>query len=70
MKIIITAEGEHQTENLILTDEEINNDNFVEVVVGKDTLLVPIEELYAAAGMFYELRRRRLEQESIIGTEE
>jgi len=46
-------------ETLILTNEDMNNDNFVDIgFSGKELQTVPIEELYSAVKAFYERRIR------------
>ena len=64
MKITIITDGEDKELELVLTDEELNNDNFVDLVIDNATAQVPIEELYSAVKAFYEMHCRRLEQDA------
>ena len=68
-------------DTLMLSDESIDNDNFVELwtetfeddvddEIASDPILVDIEQLYAAVGAFVEKRRMRIERESEIEFQE
>lgn len=66
MKITINCDDD----TLILTDENLDNDNFVTLLVkreGEDTGLdVSVDELLVAVQAFSELRANRLERDKLI----
>jgi hypothetical protein len=52
MKIELKADGPEKEEVIILSDEHINNDLFVELVVGDKELVVNLNELTSALYAF------------------
>jgi len=68
MEIKIKDDGEE----VILTNEGYDNDNFVALIVKDDDdnvteVTVPVSELYAAVGAFMSLRRERLKTDQLRG---
>lgn len=59
MKITIYVS---QKEKIELTNESLNNDNFVDIFWGGDEP-VPLDELKAAVDAFYQLRKQRKEND-------
>lgn len=60
MRVIVAAESDFEEDkiNVTLTDESLDNGNFVELIIGDQELTLPVEELFLAAALFDERRRR------------
>lgn len=56
MKITIKAISEPKDINIELSNNSLNNQNFIELYVDGKEYIVPIEELYQAVTSFIELR--------------
>lgn len=58
MKIIIKAESDIEDKSIdfVLTNEDLNNYNFVDVIVGDNGYSVSVEDLHKAAKIFEEIR--------------
>lgn len=54
MEINFTVEGEKGKENVILTDDNIDNPNYVDLIVGDHDVTVSIKDLYIAIQAFVE----------------
>lgn len=51
---------------LILSDDELDNLNFVDVYFKDEIITASIEELYTAVKAFYEKRTRELKHDKLI----
>ncbi len=66
MKTIIPVESDYDDiDSITITDEATDNTNYVEIVIGNTVFDVLVDELYAAAKMFYETRLRQLKEDNI-----
>jgi hypothetical protein len=69
MRITIQAEGEDGKVEFVLTNEDHDNANFVQMIVTDEKGIVkaeadiPTSGLYKAANVFEELRRESLEEQ-------
>jgi len=62
MKITIKADGERDNDtNIILTNETLDNPNYVELVIGETEYMVNIKELYQSTKVFESLRLGEVE---------
>lgn len=62
MQINIQVEGFDKTESLVLTNEDLDNANFVDLVVGEESYTCPVDELLAALLAFNDIRLDQLER--------
>jgi hypothetical protein len=60
MKINISVEGEKDKEEMILTDDELDNWNFVEMIVGDSGYIVSVDDLYEAILTFKRRKDERI----------
>ena len=65
MKIEIKADVDYQDNPVIFTisDEELDNDNFVELNIGADNLIVPLDDLMSALSAFDYKRKKNIERD-------
>lgn len=67
MKVIIQGDIDSTSEeiDITLTSEQIDNENFVDMVIGEETYTVNVEDLYDAMKLFME---RKVREEDYIMT--
>jgi len=58
MKIEIQAYNESEGTTLILTDNGLNNDNFVELITDEETYMIGVDDLGISIRAFEEIRER------------
>ena len=63
MKIEIKVEGFREEEIMTLTDEMLDNDNFVDIIIDNREYNIPIDDLYSAIKTFKNIRALRIERE-------
>ena len=69
MKIKIYVEGENEKETISFTNEELNNDNYVDLIAGERCFTVPIEDLYYAVKAFKDIAYDRMIREKVTDDE-
>ena len=63
MKIEIKVDGFEKEEIMTLTDEMLDNDNFVDMIIDGREYNVSIDDLYSAIKTFRNIRALRIERE-------
>lgn len=63
MRIEITGDGVKKEEKIILTNDSLDNYNFVDIVTKDNEITVDIEELFSAVLAFHTLKRMNKERE-------
>lgn len=58
MKITIKAISEPKDIDIELSNDDLNNQNFIELYIDKKEYIVPIEELYQAVTAFIDLKEK------------
>lgn len=66
MKITIDAQGDEMSEEIIFSDEDMENDNFVDITINGHTLSVSIDDIFPALIAFDAKRSRRLSREEVV----
>lgn len=61
MKITIKVEGPEKEEEMVFTDESLDNPNFVEVIVGGKEYTASVYDLYDAVRVFDDRRDDELD---------
>jgi len=58
MRIVIQVDADNnpESETIVLTDDNLNNDNFVDLLVGDESYTVPFSELESAVLAFRNVR--------------
>ena len=59
MKITLKIDSEIEEEELFLTNEMLENDNFVYLTVKDKEYIISVEELYFAIKTFYDLKNNK-----------
>ena len=52
MQIKIQIDGFEKEEEMVLTDEDLDNPNFVDILIGANSYTVPVDELWIAVTAF------------------
>lgn len=56
MEIIIKGESEKGAEKIIITNNHLDNYNYIELIINKNVITLPVSELYRALESFNNLK--------------